>query len=230
MIVLGYAVLAYAAFLSSTAWSIWFLTGPVDDPTTRPVWAALLIDGALLTLFAVQHTVMARAGFKKRLARLIPEAAERSTFVLAASLTMVALLIWWQPVPHVIWQVSGLLWVVYAAGWALVVWSTYMIDHFDTFGLTQAYRHRRGRQYRPPEFQERWLYRWIRHPMMLGLVIAFWATPTMSAGHLFFALAGTGYILVGIRFEEHDLRARFGADYQQYAKRVPSIVPGPIRR
>ncbi|BCY08368.1 isoprenylcysteine carboxylmethyltransferase family protein [Actinoplanes sp. L3-i22] len=230
MIVLGYAVLAYAAFLSSTAWSIWFLAGPIDDPASRPAGISLVIDGALLMLFAVQHTVMARAGFKKRLTRLIPEAAERSTFVLAASLTQFALLLWWQPVPHVLWQVSGLLWVVYAAGWALAIWSTYLIDHADLVGLKQAWRHLRGQEYHPPEFRAPWLYRWCRHPMMLGLVIAFWATPTMSVGHLFFALAGTGYILIGIRFEERDLRARFGADYQQYAKRVPSIVPGPIRR
>ncbi|WP_436535023.1 methyltransferase family protein [Actinoplanes sp. HUAS TT8] len=234
MIVIGYAVVAYAAFLSSTVWAIVFLTGPIDAAATRPAPAALAIDAALLLIFAVQHTVMARAGFKKALIRLIPEPAERSTFVFAASLSMLALLFWWQPVPHLIWQVGGLpsvlLWTVYAAGWALAIWSTYMVDHWDLFGLKQAWTRLRGRHYRAPEFQERWLYRWTRHPLMLGMMIAFWATPRMSVGHLFFALAATGYILVGIRFEERDLRARFGADYQGYAKRVPSIVPGAIRR
>ncbi len=230
MIVLGYAVVAYAAFLASTVWSIFFLTGPVDDPATQPAWLALSIDGALLLAFAVQHTIMARAGFKKRLARVIPAAAERATFVLASSLVMVALLYWWEPVPHLIWQVSGLVWIVYAAGWALAVSSTYMVDHWDLFGLKQAYQRLRGVEYREPEFRERWFYRWCRHPLMLGMAIAFWATPTMSVGHLFFAISATAYILVGIRFEERDLRSRFGAEYQQYAKRVPSIVPGAIRR
>lgn len=230
MIVLGYAVIAYAAFLLSMGWAIIFLTGPIDAPATQPVWAALSIDAALLLIFAVQHTVMARAGFKKILTRLIPRAAERSTYVLAASLSLLALLFWWQPAPQVIWQVSGLVWILYAAGWALAVWSTYMVDHWDLFGLKQGWAHLRGREYREPEFQEPWLYRWCRHPMMLGMMIAFWATPRMSLGHLFFAISGTAYILVGIRFEERDLRSRYGDDYQRYAKRVPSIVPGAIRR
>ncbi|GAA2850296.1 membrane protein [Actinoplanes cyaneus] len=230
MIVLGYAAVAYAAFLSSIAWAIVFLTGPIDDPAGLPAPAALAIDGALLLAFAVQHTIMARAGFKKRLTRLIPQAAERATFVLAASLVMLALLSWWQPAPHVIWQVSGLLWVVYAAGWALVIWSTYMVDHWDLFGLKQAYTRWRGQEYREPAFTESRLYRRLRHPMMLGMVIAFWATPRMSVGHLFFAISGTVYILIGIRFEERDLRARYGEEYRRYAQRVPSIVPGAIRR
>ncbi len=230
MKVFGYAVVAYAAFLSSTVWAIVFLTGPIDGPATRPVWAALSIDAALLFAFAVQHSVMARAGFKRRSARLIPESAERSTFVLAASLLMFALFAWWQPVPRVIWQTSAVLWVLYAAGWALAIGSTFMVDHADLVGLKQAYRHLRGQEYRPPEFEERWLYRWCRHPLMLGLVIAFWATPRMTAGHLFFAAAGTAYIMVGIEFEERDLRSRFGTDYSAYEKRVPSLVPWRSRR
>ncbi|GIE88209.1 methyltransferase family protein [Actinoplanes regularis] len=230
MKVFGYAVIAYAAFLSSTVWAIVFLTGPIDGPATRPAWAALPIDAALLLAFAVQHSVMARAGFKRRLTRLIPQPAERGTFVLAASLLMVALFAWWQPVPRVIWQTGSWLWVVYAAGWALAIGSTFMVDHADLVGLKQAYRHLRGQEYRPPEFKERWLYRWCRHPMMLGLVVAFWATPRMTAGHLFFAVAGTAYIMVGIEFEERDLRSRFGTDYPAYEKRVPSLVPWRSRR
>jgi protein-S-isoprenylcysteine O-methyltransferase Ste14 len=231
---LGYAVLAYASFLLSAAWGVGFLAGrgaptAVDGPAGRPAVAALAIDAALLLAFAVQHTVMARAGFK----RLLPAAAERSTFVLASGLLLGAVFGWWQPVPAVLWQVgppwSAVLWSVYAAGWVIVVWSTFMVDHADFLGLKQAYRHLRRRGYREPAFRARWLYAWCRHPMMLGLVVAFWATPRMTAGHLFFAVAATAYIAVGIRFEERDLRARFGAEYQDYARRVPALVPVPGR-
>jgi methanethiol S-methyltransferase len=236
--VLGYALLAYGAFLLSSGWSIGFLAGwgaptSVDGPATRPVGAALAIDAALLLLFAVQHSVMARAGFKRRLVRLIPAPLERSTYVLVASLLLLALVGWWQPVPAVIWHVgrpwSVAVWALYAAGWIIVVWSTFVVDHADFLGLKQAYRHLRRVGYRPPGFMERSLYAWCRHPMMLGLVIAFWATPRMTAGHLFFAGASTAYIAVGIRFEERALRADLGAEYREYADRVPALVPGPRR-
>ena len=234
--VLGYAAIAYGAFLLSSGWAIGFLAGrgaptSVDGPATRPAWAALAIDAALLLTFAVQHSVMARDGFKRRLVRLIPAAAERSTFVLAASLLLFALLGWWQPVPAVIWQVgppwSVAIWVGYAVGWVIVVWSTFMVDHADFLGLKQAYRHLRRLGYRSPAFTQRWLYAWCRHPMMLGLVITFWVTPRMTAGHLFFAVAATAYIAVGIRFEERDLRTQLGAEYQEYVSRVPALVPAP---
>jgi|SRR4051794_4354432 protein-S-isoprenylcysteine O-methyltransferase Ste14 len=234
--VLGYAVIAYAAFLLSFAWAIGFLAGwgaptSVDGPATGPAWVALAIDAALLLTFAVQHSVMARAGFKRQLTRLIPAQAERSTFVLATSLLLFALFGWWRPVPAVIWHVdlpwSAVIWVVYAIGWAVVVWVTFMVDHADFLGLKQAYRHVRRLGYRSPEFTQRWLYMWCRHPMMLGLVITFWVTPRMTAGHLFFAVAATGYIAVGIRFEERDLRSQLGAEYLEYASRVPALVPVP---
>ena len=238
LVIVGYAVVAYAAFLLSAAWAIGFLADrgaptTIDGPATGPAWVALAVDAALLLAFAVQHSVMARAGFKRRLTRLIPAAAERSTYVLVASLLLFALFGWWQPAPAVIWQVgvpwSAAIWVVYAAGWVIVVWSTFMVDHADFLGLKQAYLRLRGRAYRSPEFTQRQLYRWCRHPMMLGLVIAFWATPRMTAGHLFFAAAATAYIAVGIRFEERDLRAQIGADYEEYASRVPALVPTPRR-
>ena len=234
--VCGYAVIAYGAFLLSVGWAIGFLAASgaptsIDGPPTRPAWAALAIDAALLLTFAVQHSVMARAGFKRRLTRLIPAQAERSTFVLAASLLLFALFGWWQPVPATIWHVgppwSAAIWVVYAVGWVIVVWSTFMVDHADFLGLKQAYRHLRRLGYRSPDFTQRWLYAWCRHPMMLGLVIAFWATPRMTVGHLFFAVAATAYIAVGIRFEERDLRAQLGAEYREYASRVPALVPAP---
>ncbi|WP_051367058.1 methyltransferase family protein [Hamadaea tsunoensis] len=230
----GYAVVAYGAFVLSAVWAAGFLADrgaptSVDGPATRPAWAALAVDAALLLAFAVQHTIMARAGFKRWLTRVVPRAAERSTFVLVASLLLLATFVWWQPVPTVLWQVappwSIMIWLLYAAGWALVVWSTFMVDHADFLGLKQAYRHLRRAHYEPPGFSERWLYRWIRHPMMLGLVVAFWAAPRMTVGHLFFAVASTAYIAVGIRFEERDLRADLGAEYERYAARVPAVVP-----
>jgi protein-S-isoprenylcysteine O-methyltransferase Ste14 len=238
MAILGYAVIAYGAFVLSSVWAIGFLAGwgaPTfaDGPATRPAWAALAIDAALLLTFAVQHTIMARAGFKQRLTRLIPAPAERSTFVLVASLLLLAMFGWWQPVPAVIWHVgppwSAMIWAVYALGWVIVVWSTFMVDHADFLGLKQAYRHLVRLGYQSPSFTRRWLYQWCRHPMMLGLVIVFWATPRMTVGHLFFAAGSTAYIAVGIRFEERDLRAQLGAEYQAYANEVPALLPVPRR-
>lgn len=231
--VLAYAVVAYAAFVAGVLWAVAFLADvgplPTVDGATTPWAPALAVDGALLLAFAVQHTVMARAGFKRRLLRLVPAAAERSTFVLASSLVMFALLGWWQPLPGVVWQLdapwSGAVRLGYAAAWVLVVASTFQVDHGDFVGLKQAHRYRWRLAYRPPGFTGRGLYTWCRHPMMLGLVLAFWLTPRMTAGHLLFALASTGYVLVGIRFEERDLRAQLGAEYAEYAARVPALVP-----
>ncbi len=229
-------MIAYGGFLLSAGWAIGFLAGrgvpsSIDGAATSPAWLALVIDAALLLAFAVQHSVMARAGFKRRLLRLIPAPAERATFVLASSLLLFALFGWWQPVPAVIWHLdppwSAAIWVVYAIGWVIVVWSTFMVDHLDFLGLKQAYLHLRRLGYRPPEFTQRWLYAWSRHPMMLGLVITFWVTPHMTIGHLFFAAAATAYIAVGIRFEERDLRAQLGAEYAEYASRVSAVVPAP---
>nr|WP_296069856.1 isoprenylcysteine carboxylmethyltransferase family protein [uncultured Actinoplanes sp.] len=227
--VLGFAVLAYAVFLLSSAWAIGFLAGWGDGPATSTAWVALTIDTLLLLAFAVQHTVMARAGFKRRLVRFVPAAAGRSVYVLTAGLLLLALFAFWQPLPTVLWDVgrpwSALLWTLYAAGWVVVVGSTFMVDHADFLGLKQAYLHLRLRAHRPPTFKERLLYGWVRHPMMLGLLITFWATPRLTAGHLFFAGAATAYIVVGIRFEERDLRAQLGAPYEDYTRRVPALVP-----
>ncbi|MEU4241840.1 isoprenylcysteine carboxylmethyltransferase family protein [Actinoplanes sp. NPDC026619] len=234
MLILGYSVVAYACFLASSVWAVFFLAGGVDHGATVPAWQALAIDGALLLAFAAQHSVMARPAVKRHLTRLIPPAAERSTYVLIASLLLFAQFAFWQPLPAVIWDVdrpwSPAIWVVYAAGWLLVVWSTYMVDHADFLGLRQAWTHLRRLSYAAPTFTERYLYAWLRHPMMLGLLIAFWATPHLSAGHLFFAIAASGYIAVGIRFEERDLRASLGPDYAAYAERVPALVPRHRRR
>jgi methanethiol S-methyltransferase len=231
---LGYAAAVYVLFLAVLGYAIGFFAGagvPTGiDKGTPSAWPlAVAADLLLLLLFAVQHSVMARPWFKRRWTRLVPAPAERSTFVLCASL-LLALLFWqWRPVGGTVWHLSGPAAVVvlsgYAIGWVVAVGSTFMINHFDLFGLRQAYLHARGAAYRPPPFTERALYRWVRHPLMAGFVIVFWAAPVMTAGHLLFAVAATGYILLGIRFEERDARRDLGEAYRAYQRRVPALMP-----
>jgi methanethiol S-methyltransferase len=238
-VAIAFAGIAYAAFAVAALWSIGFLSDVgtptmVDGPVRQPAWPALLVDAGLLLIFAVQHSVMARSEVKEYLARIVPAVIERSGYVLATSLAL-GLLFWqWQPVPTVIWRIdrlpwSGLLWAIYAFGWLIAVAATFMVDHLDFLGIRQA-RWRGPRPYQSPPFRERWLYAWVRHPMMLGLLIAFWVTPRMTVGHLFFAAAGTGYIAVGLRFEERDLYRQLGHTYRDYADRVPALLPSPTRR
>jgi protein-S-isoprenylcysteine O-methyltransferase Ste14 len=194
----------------------------------------VVVDLALLTLFAVQHSVMARPWFKRWWTRLVAPSVERSTYVLVASL-VVALMVWqWRPLPDLVWSVDapwarGLLWVLYLTGWAVLVLSTFLIGHFDLFGVRQALARFRRRPYAEPGFREPLFYRVVRHPLMVGFLILFWATPDMSVGHLLFAGAASGYILIAVRFEEHDLRRELGEPYERYAARVPRFVPG-LRR
>jgi protein-S-isoprenylcysteine O-methyltransferase Ste14 len=233
-LILGYAAAAYLLFLAVLGYAIGFFAGAgvptgIDSGTRSPWPLAVAVDLLLLLLFAAQHSVMARPWFKRRWTRLVPVPAERATYVLCASL-LLALLFWqWRPVGGTVWHLSGpaagVLLGVYAAGWVVAVGSTFIIDHFDLFGLRQAYLHARGATYRPPPFTERALYRRIRHPMMAGFVIVFWAAPTMTSGHLLFAAAATGYILVGITFEEHDARRDLGEPYCAYQRRVPALMP-----
>src|SRR5215475_779102 len=234
LVILGYAVLVYAAFLAVLGYAIGFFIGAgvpkgIDAGPRSPWPLAVAVDLLPLLLFAVQHTVMARPWFKRGWTRLVPAPAERATFVLCASL-LLALLFWlWRPAGGTVWHLrgpaAGALIGLYAIGWVVAVGSTFMINHFDLFGLRQAYLHARGAVYRPPPFTERALYRWVRHPLMTGFVIVFWAAPVMTAGHLLFAAAATGYILLGIRFEEHDLRRDLGATYRAYQDRVPALMP-----
>ena len=234
LFILGYAVVTYAAFLAVLGYAIGFFADAavpkgIDQGPRSPWPLAVAIDLLLLLLFAVQHTVMARPWFKRRWTRLVPAPAERATFVLCTSL-LLALLFWlWRPVGGTAWHLPGpavgTVLTLYGIGWVVAVGSTFMINHFDLFGLRQAYLHARGAAYRPPPFTERALYRWIRHPLMTGFVIIFWAAPVMAAGHLLFAAAATGYILLGIRFEEHDLRRDLGEPYRAYQRRVPALVP-----
>ena len=239
LLILGYAAAAYGLFLAVLVYAVGFFAGyavPRDiDDGVRSGWPlAVAIDLGLLALFAAQHTVMARPWFKRWLTRVVPGPAERATFVLGASLTL-ALLFWaWRPFGGVVWTLSGaaaaVLVAVQLAGWAVAVSSTFMISHFDLFGLRQAWLHIRGTGYTPPAFTERGLYRRIRHPLMAGFVIVFWAAPVMTAGHLLFAAAATGYVLAGIWFEERDLLRSLGPAYAAYRARVPALVPGPGRR
>jgi protein-S-isoprenylcysteine O-methyltransferase Ste14 len=233
-LILGYAVAVYLFFLAVLGYAAGFFADlgvppGIDQGTRSPAAVAVTVDAALLLLFAAQHTVMARPWFKRRWNRLVPEPAERATFVLAATAAL-ALLLWcWQPVGGTLWHLSGpgadAVLAVYAAGWLVAISSTFGISHFDLFGLRQAWLHARGAEYQPPPFTERGLYRRIRHPLMAGFVVLFWAAPTMTVGHLLFGAAATGYILLGITFEERDLSRSLGPDYQAYLARVPALIP-----
>ena len=239
LIILVYAAAVYLLFLAVLGYAVGFFAGfgvpkGIDQGPRAAVPVAVAIDLLLLLLFAVQHTVMARPWFKRRWTRIVPEPAERATFVLAASLVL-ALLFWlWRPIGGTVWNLpgpgAGVLWAVYAAGWALAVSSTFLISHFDLFGLRQAWLHARRVRYSPPPFTERGLYRRIRHPLMAGFLVVFWSAPTMTAGHLLFAATATGYILAGIAFEEHDLIQSLGDTYAAYRARVPALIPRPSLR
>ncbi len=238
LIILVYAAAVYLFFLAVLGYAAGFFAGfgvpkGIDQGPRAAVPVAVAIDLLLLLLFAVQHTVMARPWFKRRWTRIVPGPAERTTFVLAASLAL-ALLFWqWRPVRGTVWSLSGpgayALWAVYAAGWAAVS-STFLISHFDLFGLRQAWLHARRVRYSPPPFTERGVYGRIRHPLMAGFVVIFWSAPTMTAGHVLFAATATGYILAGIAFEEHDLIHGLGGTYTAYRARVPALIPRPWPR
>jgi methanethiol S-methyltransferase len=235
LIILLYAAAVYLVFLGVLGYAVGFFAGfgvpeAIDRGPRATVPEAVAIDLLLLLLFALQHTVMARPWFKLRWSRIVPPPAERATYVLAASL-LLALLFWqWRPIGTTIWSLSGagadVLWVTYAFGWAVALGSTFLISHFDLFGVRQAWLYARRASYTPPPFTERGLYRRIRHPLMTGFLIVFWSAPTMTAGHLLFAVAATSYILIGIAFEEHDLIQNLGQAYAEYRARVPALVPG----
>ncbi|NMO00587.1 isoprenylcysteine carboxylmethyltransferase family protein [Gordonia sp. TBRC 11910] len=229
-----YATIAYLGFLVVMGWAMAFLAD-VDVLTTIDSGPsssyAVPVDLVLLGLFAVHHSVLARPASKRLLTRVIPVEAERATYVMSTNLIL-ALTFWlWRPIGPTAWDIQTqpwrwLVWAVYLVGWTIAIASTYMIDHFDLVGLRQA----ATRDYHPPVFQARWLYSVVRHPLMLGLLIAFWATPTMTVGHLLFAGASTAYIAVGVHFEERDLRRELGEPYVEYVRRVPAVIPLMRRR
>jgi protein-S-isoprenylcysteine O-methyltransferase Ste14 len=238
--VFAYGVISYALFFATFLYALGFVGNfavpkSVDGVGSMAFAPALAIDLALLTLFAVQHSVMARPVFKRWLTRHVPQSAERSTYVLASSIALLVLFGYWQPLGGTIWQVQhpvavAALYGLFAFGWGLVLVTTFLINHFDLFGLRQVWLYLRGEPYSPLAFKTPAIYRHVRHPLYLGWLFAFWATPTMSAAHLMFAIVTTAYILFAIRFEERDLLAEHGATYEDYRRRVPMIVPSLRRR
>ena len=240
LFIVGYGAVCYLVFLAVFAYSIGFVGDfvvprTVDHGIDASMAEALIVNVVLLGLFAVQHSVMARPAFKRWWTRFVPTSVERSTYVLIASLVL-ALLFWqWRTMPATIWDLTWqpgrvALWAIFAAGWATVLLSTFLISHVDLFGLRQVYLAWRGAPYTNLRFRTSMLYRAVRHPLMLGFIIAFCAAPTMTAGHLLFAVATTGYILIAIRLEERDLTAELGEQYRDYRSRVPMLVPGVHRR
>ncbi|HWN71984.1 MAG TPA: hypothetical protein VNM90_30300 [Haliangium sp.] len=234
-----YGVISYVVFLGALVYLIGFLNGflvpkGIDDGDAVPLAQGVLIDVGLILLFALQHTVMARPWFKSWSKRVLPETIERSTFVLLAGVTLLVLFWQWRPLPGIVWHVDSAGWIytiygLQALGWGLVLLSTFLINHFELFGLQQVYLHWRRRQPMPPTFRLPWLYRLVRHPLMLGFLVAFWSVPHMTQGHLIFTLAMTAYIFVGIYFEERDLVRTFGKQYSEYQQATPMIVPMPRR-
>jgi protein-S-isoprenylcysteine O-methyltransferase Ste14 len=237
---MAYGVAVYVGSLAVVAYAIGFVQGigvpkGIDDGPSAATATALAIDVALLGLFAVQHSVMARPAFKRWWTRIVPAPIERSTFVLATSLAL-ALLVWqWRPLPATVWDVGpdgaraalhALSWL----GWLTVLVSTFLVDHADLFGLRRPYQELRARRPAAPELRTPLLYRLVRHPLMLGFVVAFWAAPTMTQGKLLFAALTTGYILVALQLEERDLLRDLGDDYAAYRRRVPMLIPGLKRR
>jgi len=234
LLILFYAIVSYAVFLVSFLYALGFVGNylvpkSIDVGGRADLSEAIVVDLLLLGLFAIQHSVMARPAFKRWWAKILPVACERSTYVLLSSLILLLLFWQWRPIPTPVWHVEGIAaWLligVYWLGWAIMLASTFMIDHFDLSGLRQAFSALRGAEVSGQSFATPLLYKIVRHPIMLGFLLAFWATPEMTAGHLLFAIMTTGYILVGVQFEERDLIAEFGATYQQYRRRVPMLLP-----
>ncbi len=237
-----YALVVYLFFLGSFLYAVGFvgnlpgLPKTIDSGAAVPLAEALLVNFALLGLFAVQHSVMARRGFKRWWTRMVPESVERATYVLAASAAL-ALLLWqWRPIAEpVLWSVQDpvgrlALLGVFWAGWAVLLISTWLIDHFELFGLRQPWARLRGQRIPAPVFRTPLFYRHVRHPIYVGFLLAFWATPQMTAGHALFAAGSTGYILLGIWFEERDLVAQFGQRYLAYRQQVGMLFPKRLGR
>jgi len=232
---LVYGVLAYAFFFGTFLYAIGFVGNigvpkSLDTGTSTSTATALAIDVVLLGIFAVQHSVMARRGFKQQWTRIVSWYVERSTFVVAASAALAFLLWQWRPLSDRIWDIRGtalgsVLSITFWIGWGILLLSTFLVNHFELFGLAQVWAYFRGAEFHPPAFRTPSLYRVVRHPIYLGFVIAFWSAPLMTVGHLLFSIATTGYILVGIYFEEKDLIASFGDKYRDYRSRVPMLVP-----
>jgi protein-S-isoprenylcysteine O-methyltransferase Ste14 len=237
--VLVFGLVAYLAFFGTILYAIGFVTNlvvpkSISSGAGGPLVPALIFNGGILVLFVVQHTIMARKWFKAWVTRYVPASIERSLFVLAASGILIALFVFWRPLPQVVWQVTNpvgvwMLTGVSLLGFAIVFYSSFIINHFDLFGLRQVLFAARGKAYEPLRFQLRSRYKLVRHPLMVGFLIAFWSTPLMTVGHLFFAVMTTGYIFFGVWVEERDLVRDFGDRYLEYRRSVRGFVPLPRR-
>jgi methanethiol S-methyltransferase len=235
VLALAYGAFSYAVFLVAFLYAIGFVGNlvvpkSIDSGIQRPILESLIVNVLLLGAFAIQHSVMARRGFKKWWTKIIPKPIERSTFVLIASLVLLLLYWQWRPIPMRIWVVENsigqiTLQALYYFGWLIVFLGTFMINHFDLFGLRQVYLNLRNREYTELGFRTPGFYKFVRHPIMLGFLIAFWATPVMTVGRLLFAAATTGYILIALQLEERDLVKHFGEQYQLYRRKTSMLVP-----
>ncbi len=233
--VFAYGIGAYVVFLGTFVYALGFVGNflvpkSMDSAREGSLATALAVNLGLLSLFAVQHSVMARRGFKERLTRFLPEAAERSTYVLASSVALILLFAFWRPLGGIVWEVADplaqtVVLALFAFGWLLVLASTFLINHFDLFGLRQIWLYLREQPYTRLAFRTPGPYRLVRHPLYVGWLFAFWAAPTMTVTHLFFAVVTTAYILVAIQLEERDLVNAFGSTYASYKRRVPMLIP-----
>lgn len=236
-----YGVSVYCLMLVTWVFAIVFVgnvsafgSNTIDSGPELPLGEAMAINIALLGLWAVPHSVMARQKFKAWWTKIVPAPVERSTYVLAATLLLLLVLHLWKPMPIVVWSIESgpgyiVLSMIFWIGWVLVFYSTFLIDHFDLFGLRQVYLYLRRKEFTPLEFRVRGLHKYVRHPIMMSLVLAFWATPHMTAGHLLFATVMTAYILFGTILEERDLKTMYGETYKDYQRRVPMLLPVPKR-
>jgi protein-S-isoprenylcysteine O-methyltransferase Ste14 len=231
-----FALVAYAVFFATFLYLVCFVGNfpfapvTVDRNPESPLAAAVVIDVVLIALFGIQHSVMARQGFKRAWTRVVPVPAERSVYVLVASLMLIILFAFWRPIDGTLWDASGTalelpLWVAFFAGWGIVLLSTFLLNHFELFGLQQAWFNMRGRQAEPPVLRQPLFYRWVAHPLYSGFFLAFWATPVMTYGHLLLAVGMSAYMLIGIAHEERDLVGHYGDDYVRYRKGVGKLIP-----
>lgn len=227
---------AYLVFFATFLYLIGFLANLPGLPSTVDIGpetaavGAVVVDSALVAIFGLQHSVMARRGFKSAWVAVVPAPIERSVYVIFSSLALILLYVAWRPLPAIVWSVSdpvgvGVIWGLFALGWAIVLLSTFLLNHFELFGLSQVWRNLRGRAADPPQFREPFFYKLVRHPLYIGFIIAFWATPVMTVGHLLFAGGMTAYVLIAIRHEERDLVGLFGRDYEEYRARVGMLTP-----
>jgi protein-S-isoprenylcysteine O-methyltransferase Ste14 len=231
-----FAVTAYAIFFATFLYLIAFVgdvsmaVKTVDSGPTGNLFAALIIDLLLIAAFGLQHSIMARQSFKSALAHAVPKPIERSIYVLASSVVLMILFTFWQPIAGDIWRVENnvlsiILWVLFASGWLIVLFSTFLLNHFELFGLQQVYFHARDRPAAAPQLREPLFYKLVRHPLYSGFFIAFWATPHMTAGHLLLAIGMSIYMLIAIQYEERDMIDMFGSDYENYRERVGMLSP-----